>query len=206
MHIAIEGMDGVGKTTVARKLAKRLNYKFIEKPLHYLFDISEGDFKNYNRIRDYINAQVNNDVLRAWFYGLGNIFIYHRFKHENIITDRHFGSNYFWCGSEETIPIFDLMVDLIGKPDFTILLYATVEEAERRIRNRNPNDPDIHKAKLHPEAREKMESFFKAHDMEYITIDTTKLSENEVVEYIIKHLPFKIKNDLRRVIDEHNTQ
>lgn len=30
-HIAIEGMDGVGKTTASKLLAKRLGYKFIDK-------------------------------------------------------------------------------------------------------------------------------------------------------------------------------
>ena len=30
-HIAIEGMDGVGKTTTCKLLAERLGYKFIEK-------------------------------------------------------------------------------------------------------------------------------------------------------------------------------
>lgn len=30
-HIAIEGMDGVGKTTTARMLAARLGYRYIEK-------------------------------------------------------------------------------------------------------------------------------------------------------------------------------
>ena len=30
MHIAIEGMDGVGKTTAARNLAERLNFKIVK--------------------------------------------------------------------------------------------------------------------------------------------------------------------------------
>ena len=194
MHIAIEGMDGVGKTTAARNLANILNCKLVEKPLHYLVDENEEDFTNYIRIRDYINAQVDNDILRAWFYGLGNIFIYHRFKDKNIITDRHFGSNYFWCGSEKTEKIFNLMVELVGKPDFTFLIYTTVEEAEKRIRKRNPDDPDLRKAKLYPLAREKMESFFKAQNIEYLSIDTTELNEEEVVSIMLNNLPHRVKD------------
>ena len=194
MHIAIEGMDGVGKTTAARNLSRMLGFKLVEKPLHYLFDETEEDFTNYIRIRDYINDQVDNDVLRAWFYGLGNLFIYHRFKDENIITDRHFGSNYFWCGSDETEEIFKLMVELVGKPDFTFLIYTTVEEAEKRIRKRSPDDPDLHKAKLYPLAREKMESFFKAHNIEYVSIDTTELKEDKVVAKMLDNLPQKVKD------------
>ena len=50
-HIAIEGMDGVGKTTTCKLLAERLGYKFIEKNLRFLFDDNDS-FDNYFRIRD----------------------------------------------------------------------------------------------------------------------------------------------------------
>lgn len=187
MHIAIEGMDGVGKTTASIILAKRLNFKIIEKPLHYMFDVDDS-LTNYVRIRDYINQQVDNDALRAWFYGLGNIFLYHCFKGENIITDRHFASNYYWCGSKETEEIFQCMVNLVGKPDFTFLLYASPEEGVRRIKNRSSEDPDIMKAELYQVAREKMESFLQRYDMDHISIDTTNLSPEDVVEKMIFHL------------------
>ena len=36
--IAIEGMDGVGKTTIAKMLAEDYSFKYIEKPLSYIFD------------------------------------------------------------------------------------------------------------------------------------------------------------------------
>ena len=59
MHIAIEGMDGVGKTTAARNLAKILNFKLVEKPLHYMLDENEDNYANYIRIRDYIDYYLN---------------------------------------------------------------------------------------------------------------------------------------------------
>ena len=34
MKIAIEGMDGVGKTTIAKELAKRNNFKYIGDAIH----------------------------------------------------------------------------------------------------------------------------------------------------------------------------
>ena len=195
MHIAIEGMDGVGKTTAARNLAEKLDFRIVEKPLHFMFD-EEADFTNYVRIRDYINEQVENNILRAWFYGLGNIFLYHRFINENIITDRHFVSNYYYCGSEETEDIFRCMVDLVGKPDYTYLLYASVEEGTKRIKNRDPNDPDIKKIPLYPEARNKMESFLRRYDMNYVAIDTTNLNPEKVVEKMLDSLPKDIRNEL----------
>ena len=42
MHIAVEGFDGVGKSTAAKKLADKLGFLLVEKPLHFLFD-EEGD-------------------------------------------------------------------------------------------------------------------------------------------------------------------
>ena len=46
MHIAIEGIDGVGKSTAAKNLAKRLDFTLVEKPLHFLFD-EDGNEDNY---------------------------------------------------------------------------------------------------------------------------------------------------------------
>ena len=198
MHIAIEGMDGVGKTTAARKLAELIEFKLIEKPLHYLFN-DDGSFKNYIEYRDYINAQIDNDALRAWYYGLGNIFLYHRFKGENIITDRHLASNYFWCGSHETKRIFECMVELIGKPDFTFLLHATIDVGLERLKRRDPNDPDIKKAQFHAHCRDKMESFLRMYEMPYAAIDTTDLDPEQVIEAMITSLPTDLKD---RIFEE----
>ena len=44
-HISIEGMDGVGKSTTCKLLAEKLEYIFVEKPLHYLLDDSDDEIK-----------------------------------------------------------------------------------------------------------------------------------------------------------------
>ena len=191
MHIAIEGMDGVGKTTVAHLLAARLGFRVVEKPLHHLLD-EPGQTVNYLKYRDFINQQVDNDSLRAWFYGLGNLFLYHHFESQNIVTDRHLVSNYYWCGGPDTEEIFRCLVALIGRPDYTFLLHATIEEAARRIRIRNPNDSDLQKASLGREARPKMESFLVRYDMPHTVIDTTNLNPEDVLEIMLD------------VMNEHN--
>ena len=57
MHIAVEGFDGVGKSTAAKKLAQVTGFLLVEKPLHFLFD-EEGD-REYIRIRDAVNKSKN---------------------------------------------------------------------------------------------------------------------------------------------------
>ena len=188
MHIAIEGMDGVGKTTVARLLSTRLGFRVVEKPLQYLFEGSGGR-DTYIRCRDWVNDQMENDPLRAWFYGLGNIYLLHRFRGENIITDRHLASNYYWCGSDATEPLFRCLVDLLGSPDLTVLLYATPEAGALRLRNRDPEDSDLHKVGLYLDSRAKMESFLRRYGMTFVAIDTTSITAEQVVERIVSALP-----------------
>lgn len=186
MHIAIEGIDGVGKSTIAKELAKKLNFIFIEKPLKYLFD-QGGEDKNYIRIRNYVNKQTNR-LFTSWFYGLGNIFLYHYFKDKNIITDRHLVSNYCWSGTAESENVFNLLVEELGCPDFTFLIYASPEVVIERIKKRNLNDPDIKKTELIPKLYPKMEGFLIKHNMNYLFINTSNLDVNQIINIIIDTL------------------
>ena len=183
MHITIEGMDGVGKSTAAKAVAAALGFTLVEKPLHYLFD-EDGGLQNYLRIRDWFNEQPNR-VLSAWFYGLGNIYTATQYNGENIITDRHLLSNYCWSGTKESEVVFDLLVKEIGAPDYTFILYASAESVTARIRGRDITDKDIEKTAFIPEAYKKMEAFCKRHQMRYELMDTTTLNANEVAAKII---------------------
>jgi thymidylate kinase len=183
MHITIEGMDGVGKSTAARTVATALGFTLVEKPLHNLLD-EDGGMRNYLRIRDWFNTQPNR-VLSAWFYGLGNIYTSIKFKGKNIITDRHLLSNYCWSGTAESEAVFDLLVKEIGAPDYTFILYADAEVVRARIRGRDATDTDVEKAVLIPKAYAKMEEFCKRYGMPYMRIDTTALDAEAVSAVII---------------------
>lgn len=185
MHIAVEGFDGVGKSTTAKKLAQVTGFLLVEKPLHFLFD-EEGD-REYIRIRDAVNKSKNKKFT-GWFYGLGNIYLYEKFKGQNIITDRHILSNYCWSGASETDYIFDAIYKTIGAPDFTFLISADPEVIERRMKKRDPNDSDLRKVKYIKDAYEKMQTVLDRYEMPGIVLDTTYLDEEAVVERMVSEL------------------
>jgi Thymidylate kinase len=188
MHISIEGMDGVGKTTIAKRIAEALDYTFVEKPLHHLFD-SEFEYSNYLRIRDYINKQTDR-VLSSWFYGLGNLYLYHKYDNQNIVTDRHLLSNYGWSGTIESEPVFDLLIEQLGSPNFTFILYADEIEIKNRLLKRNSCDVDndIQKIEYVSTFYPKIESFCLKHGIHYKFIDSTKLAEDDIVKIILIHI------------------
>ena len=185
-HIAIEGMDGVGKTTTGKLLAQKLGYEFVDKNLRFLFD--EGDsYENYFRIRDKVNASPDR-LFTSWFYGLGNIYLHTLFSDKNIVTDRYLLSNYAWSGTEDNIEVYDLLVKKLGFPDLTVILYADDTAIANRMLGRDIEASDIEKVKLAKEKYEKMICFCEHYKMPYMVIDSSVLSPDEVVELILKRI------------------
>jgi thymidylate kinase len=188
MHISIEGFDGVGKTTAARLLAESLGFELVEKPLKYLFDI-DGRDANYLRIRDYVNeVSPNNRPFSACFYGLGNIYLYEKFKGKNIITDRHLLSNYAWSGSEESEAIFDAIFKTIGAPEFTFIVYGDAETIHKRLITRDVQDSDLKKINKTEEIYKKMVMFADAHKMPYLMINTQDKKPDGIVGIMLAEL------------------
>ena len=186
MHISIEGMDGVGKTTACALLAEKFDMEFIEKPLKYLFS-EDADEGRYIEIRDYVNKQ-DDRIFTSWFYGLGNIYLYHKFGDRSIVTDRHLLSNYAWSGDSVSEIVFDTLLKAIGTPDHTFILYAKPEKISARIRSRNIADSDLRKIGSSEEKYEKMRYFAKRSKMSYSEIDSTDLTAEGVHQRMIEEL------------------
>ena len=189
-HIAIEGMDGVGKTTTAKMLAAVLGYKYVEKNLHELFD-EEGRLDNYFRIRDKVNGSSDR-LFTSWFYALGNIYLHTNHSDDNVVTDRYFLSNYAWSGTDDKRVVYDLLVKKLGFPDLTVILYANEKAIVERLRSRDEQDSDLNKVQLAKEKYEKMLFFCEAYKMPYMVIDTSNLSPKEVVEVIMKRIEGRV--------------
>lgn len=184
MKIAIEGMDGVGKSTVAKAIAKNLEFTYIEKPLTCFFD--EADDKSYPEFAKVVNRIYDTDdpVIKAWFFGLGNLYSFRNFKDRDLVIDRHFASNYFWNGNNESDIIFKTMIDLIGVPDMTILLYASPETRLKRLNDRNPNDYDLTDKEKHVLGYDKMVGFLNKFNIPFTLVDT----ENKNIEQVINEV------------------
>lgn len=181
--ISIESTDGVGKTTIAKALAQKLNYEFTEKPVHQLFD-SQNSMDIYLNMADNIHS-IDNKNLRAMFYGFSNMLLQEVSQNKNIVTDRHILSNLCWQKTVENKEIFDFIVKNTKLPDLTIILTADEETIRNRIKNRNPNDPDLLKVHLSQHEIKTIINYAKEYNFTYHVIDTTNKTVDMIVDEII---------------------
>ena len=182
--IAIEGMDGVGKTTIAKMLAEDYSFKYIEKPLSYIFDtkILSGNINLREISKNIYN--FNDEILKAWFFGLGNLYTILKYEGEDLMIDRHFVSNYFWNGNERSNRVFQVMIDLIGKPDLTVILYASPKTRMKRIYARNKNDYDLTDQEKQVDGYDKMIAFVNDFQLPYVIVNTENKSMDEVYQEV----------------------
>ena len=184
MKIAIEGMDGSGKTTLAKSLAKLYGYTYIDKPFKFIFDGLNLDEKQIKEI-EWKLYETNDEALITTFYGLGLLYGTRNIDGENFIYDRHFVSNYYWHGTEENEKLHDVFLDLCGKPDLTILLKASVETRIKRISIRDNKDPDLINSAMYDYGYDKMVKYLCDKNYNYIIIDTDGKTKDEVLHYAI---------------------
>lgn len=180
MQIAVEGMDGVGKTSIARHISEKYGFMFIEKPLHYFYN--DGVDKNYEDLMKVANRMydIEDSFMRAWFFSLGNVYCSRILNDQNIVIDRHLVSNYYWNGDNVSDEVFHCIVDYCGKPDLTILLYATSQKRMERLQKRNINDPDLSDPEKKDDGYNKMVGFLDKFQLPYVVIDTNDKSLDEV--------------------------
>lgn len=187
MRIAIEGMDGTGKTTVAKYIAKELNYDYVTKPFTFLFD--KFGF-NEQQIKDieWSLYETYDEALISSFYGLGLLYGTRVLSYENIIYDRHFVSNYYWHGNDETEELHNKFIELCGKPDLTILLKASTNTRMKRIAKRDAKDRDIDNSAMYDDGYDKMIKFLNDKNFNYLIIDTENMTIEEVIEECLKKI------------------
>lgn len=194
MLIAVEGMDGVGKTVISRHISKKYGYLYIDKPLHFFYeDGPENDYADLMRVANRM-YDVGDNMIKSWYFSLGNLYVARKFQDRDVVVDRHLVSNYYWNGDTDSEPIFESLIQTSGVPDLTVLLYATPKTRMVRLKARNEFDPDLTDPDKLDDGYQKMMYFMEKFHLPYIVIDTENKSVDEVEAMVDSEIDELIKN------------
>ena len=176
MIIAFEGMDGVGKTTIADGVSKKLGISHSEQNLIDIMEIKSNDFGKLVRFV----RKSNNKKLSFIFYTL-RCMIDNQYD-SDLIVERSMVSTYYFEHNNVLENDFDFAMKLGVVPNITFLLYASSDVRKERITARNPNDSDLTKAEALQDGYGIMRKFIQNYSIPCIEIDTEKLNCDQVIE------------------------
>ena len=193
MKIAIEGLDGCGKTTVAKAMSQHYKCKYVDKSFKFILNkYGEPKARDNEELRKYEKVVCNcgSNMIKAMYYAIGNL--HDLLDTEDVIIDRYLGSNYFWNGDSETERLFAILADITKDKVFSVILYASLSERKKRIVTRNTKDSDLKYKELNIDNYDKLLSFYQKYNIPHciINVDGKSIGEvnNEVIERIDEYL------------------
>lgn len=181
MKVAIEGLDGSGKTTVACALCERLKFKYVDKPFNFMYEKLSLTDKQKKDI-EWRLYETNDDTLISLYYSIGILYACRGIDDRDIIFDRHFASNYYWHGNEENKYLHKKLIEWGGKPDLTIVLLATTENRISRLKSRNRDDEDLDNSDMYIDHYDKLISFLSENNFEFVTVDTNDKKVDLIID------------------------
>lgn len=176
--ITIEGVDGTGKSTVAKMLATFINAAHIVTPSPHL-----------NKQRELIES-TNDRTKKFNFYK--NSIIQQReeiellLQHSNVVCDRYIHSTfaYQWPIEAHIPKKINGFIDGIKVPDFSFLLTANEQARTSRIYNRELKTGIINKADHLLDTINNARRRFMEMD-ELTQIDTSQMTPEDVCKKIL---------------------
>lgn len=187
MIVSIDGYDGTGKTTLAKKLCEKYGFIFVERPIILMskekYNCSYDDAVKYvYKAQEEIYATKNIEKITR-FFNDAILWLKKYQKDKNIILDRGILTSYAVTGSLETESLYDEYISNGAFFDASIYLTANDEERVRRIYERNPNDPDLkHSTKWR---QNNLEEYAESRNLNIFKIDTNNKTTEEVFEQAI---------------------
>ena len=202
MIITIDGLDGAGKSTLAKSLSKKLGYEYIDKPIYELFNVKGDDNYLYNElyhIQDLIYNKTDSNTLKSYFTGLSLLYIKECMYDRNLIIDRGLLSAFAFNGDNNSKPVFETLIKLGVFFDASIIVMVSNEERIKRIKERNKNDPDLILDKIINLRYDSMNKFLFEHpELPYYIINTDNLTQEEVLNEALKYIS-SLKNDKKLI-------
>ncbi len=197
MIICVEGLDGVGKSSLVNNLSNSLCIKTISKPIDsLLLHDKESSHKVMENIYNYSNNLV------AMYYLMGNLSALEDGRKEDVILDRGFLSTYYFSCHDDNRELFDFYASHYGFPDITIVLYASIEERIKRITHRNSKDLDLGKKRIYVDGYDKIFEAIRRYNIPHVIINTDNLSEEETHKKVMEILREFMKN--KSVIEQYS--
>lgn len=202
MIITVDGLDGAGKSTLAKKLAQELGYEYVDKPIYELFNVKGDENYLYNEIyhiQDLVYNKTNSNILKSYFTGLSLLYIKECMSQKNLIIDRGILSAYAFNGDKESLPVFELLIQLGVFFDASIIVTVSNEERIKRIKSRDENDPDLSLDKIRNLRYDSMKNFIETHpELPCCIINTDGKNPEQVFSEAITYIN-SLKTNYRKV-------
>ena len=172
--ILFEGVDGSGKTTLAKKLADRIGGIYYDSPPEC--------------IRDLRKSIITSDEIRLQYYLLGNIIASEEVKRvlqtDHVVCDRYIYSTIadhsIRLGRDINIP------QSLVFPDYIVYTRSSLRTIEERLLKR---DGKIKKGEIEflDKVAQKMESLLRDRDNVFY-LDTTDKNPEELIDLILRNI------------------
>lgn len=189
MLISVEGLDGVGKSSLVKELSQFTKFPIIEKPIKKLLELTPSQ-SSYIKEKIYGNYSTN---IQAMYYLLGYLTALEDGNTRDYILDRGFLSTYYFSFCQENADLFDFFANIYGFPDLTFLLYASIEERINRIQGRNNKDKDLKKERIYNDGYEKYFEAINKYNIPHVVINTENITQDEVSTIAIEIFNLWIK-------------
>ena len=192
MIITIDGLDGAGKSTLAKSLSEKLGYEYIDKPIYELFNVKGDDNYLYSEIyhiQDLIYNKTDSNTLKSYFTGLSLLYIKECMSDKNLIIDRGLLSAFAFNGDMNSKPVFETLINLGVFFVAAIILTVSNEARIYRIEKRNENDPDLELDKIRNLRYDSMNQFILEHpELPCHIINTDNLTQEEVLDEALNYI------------------
>ena len=173
--IALEGLDGIGKTTLAKGIAEKIKGQYMNTP---------GD--DFSDIRSIAMKAFGDDQLgRALFYAStvsaqGNKALFAVKNGYTVVMDRYWPSTIAYAKARGVKADLDVLTPQIIPPDLVLLI--TLDENVRRNRLINRSMTPEDQETLCPDFIRRV--MFELINRCHIEVDITGLDEHQAIEYV----------------------